>query len=188
MFEAIEFAAVAHRGQTRKSTDIPYISHPYAVALLVFNATQSEDLFIAALFHDILEDVPRDVCDAESIQRRFGSEVLEMVQMLSEDKVPGEDEKPWKERKLGYLKHLETGPEGVVLISVADKLHNLIATLNDYEEIGNELWNRFNAGSSEQLWFYESILQIASKRLPSSPIVTQLGDNVSKLQGVLTTD
>ncbi|MBI3148095.1 MAG: HD domain-containing protein [Betaproteobacteria bacterium] len=54
--QAIAFAALAHEGQTRKGTGIPYITHPVAVAGLVARYGGDDELQIAALLHDVLED------------------------------------------------------------------------------------------------------------------------------------
>ena len=53
---AFALAALVHEKQKRKSTDIPYISHPMAVAAQVSVWGGSEDQFIAALLHDVVED------------------------------------------------------------------------------------------------------------------------------------
>jgi hypothetical protein len=42
----------------------------------------------------------------------------------------------------------------VLLVSAADKVHNLRSTLDDYDEIGPGLWRRFKLSPSEQLWYY----------------------------------
>jgi (p)ppGpp synthase/HD superfamily hydrolase len=55
---AIRVATRAHEGQFRKGSDTPCIAHPMAVAMITQQYLEDEDLFIAALFHDILEDVP----------------------------------------------------------------------------------------------------------------------------------
>lgn len=53
---AIDIAARAHEGQLRKYTGEPYIVHPFAVAGLVRSVSDDEDLFVAALLHDVVED------------------------------------------------------------------------------------------------------------------------------------
>ena len=54
--EANRLAGELHRGQVRKGTAIPYISHLYAVAALVLEWGGDEDAAIAALLHDAVED------------------------------------------------------------------------------------------------------------------------------------
>ena len=54
--EAFLFAAEKHASQTRKKTDVPYISHLMSVASLVLEAGGGEDEGVAALLHDVVED------------------------------------------------------------------------------------------------------------------------------------
>src|SRR5258708_40177591 len=53
---AFRYAAEKHAGQTRKQTAVPYLSHLMAVASLVLEAGGDEDMAIAALLHDVVED------------------------------------------------------------------------------------------------------------------------------------
>ena len=53
---AFLFAAEKHAGQTRKTTTVPYIAHLMGVASLALEYGGDEDLAIAALLHDVVED------------------------------------------------------------------------------------------------------------------------------------
>ncbi len=44
-------------------------------------------------------------------------------------------------------------------VTVADKLDNVRSILADYARVGDTLWERFNAGREDQLWYYESAVQ-----------------------------
>ena len=54
--EAKELAIQAHYGQVRRYTGEPYVNHPIAVADLIASITDDEDMIIAALLHDTVED------------------------------------------------------------------------------------------------------------------------------------
>lgn len=54
--EALRYAARLHRGQLRKGTSIPYVTHLLAVAAIVGENGGTEDEVIAALLHDAVED------------------------------------------------------------------------------------------------------------------------------------
>jgi (p)ppGpp synthase/HD superfamily hydrolase len=71
---AFEFAAEKHKGQTRKASTIPYIAHLMGVASLVLEAGGDEDLAIAALLHDVVEDCGGAPMLKE-VRRRFGARV-----------------------------------------------------------------------------------------------------------------
>lgn len=87
----------------RKGTDIPYISHPCAVGMILQKAGCSEEVVIAGILHDTLEDTEtteRDLLD------RFGPVVLEIVKGCSEpDKGAS-----WEERKQHTLDELKHAP------------------------------------------------------------------------------
>ena len=68
---AFLFAAEKHKGQTRKASTIPYIAHLMGVASLVLEAGGDEDLVIAALLHDVVEDCGGGPMLKE-VRRRFG--------------------------------------------------------------------------------------------------------------------
>lgn len=78
---AFALAAKVHENQKRKGTAIPYISHPMVVASQVLVWGGTEDQFIAALLHDVLED--GGVEYAETIEADFGPNVLRIVKALS---------------------------------------------------------------------------------------------------------
>ncbi|MGP1355527.1 HD domain-containing protein, partial [Roseicyclus sp.] len=66
---ALLHARAAHAAQTRKGTAIPYISHLMAVSSLVLEAGGDEDMAIAGLLHDIIEDAGET---PESLEARYG--------------------------------------------------------------------------------------------------------------------
>lgn len=162
---AVRVAARAHRNQVRKSDGTPYIAHPVAVALLVSEYTPDEDIQIAALLHDVLEDADPEIYDAERLKADFGPRVLELVQGVSEKKTAGTAKAPWRVRKQAYLDHLEQTPEGCLFISAADKTHNIESMPADVGTRGEEYWGNFNAGAQEQVWFYTSVCDVIAARL-----------------------
>jgi len=152
--------AMHHHIEPRKGGSIPYISHLMGVSSLVFEFGGSEDEAIAGLLHDVVEDT--DV-ELDEIQTLFGNVVADIVAGCSEKKHEGGNtaERPWKTRKDEYIAHalaVETSPS-ILLVSMADKLHNVRSMIHDYRRIGDELWQRFNAdaGVDGTLWFYRSL-------------------------------
>lgn len=130
--EAFELAFLLHAEQVRKSTEIPYISHLMAVSSLVLEAAEHteffavrEDLAIAALLHDVLED-QGDKISATELKNRFGPLVFEIVNDCSDDVITfeGQQKAPWKERKQNYIRRIANKRRETQLVSCADKLHN----------------------------------------------------------------
>lgn len=62
---ALLYATHVHGGQARKGTSIPYIAHLLAVAATLLEYGGSEDMAIAGLLHDAVEDQGGEVLDTE---------------------------------------------------------------------------------------------------------------------------
>lgn len=165
--EAIEVAAQAHNGQYRKGTHTPYISHPYAVGLILMSEGCSEEVVIAGILHDTVEDTDLTL---DCIKRSFGQSIAEIVDGCSEDK-----SLRWRERKTERIEALKTASTEVCLVTSADKLHNLRTVISEYDEIGDVVWERFHGGIEAQAWYYRSILdslqtQMISKKSDKNEI------------------
>jgi GTP pyrophosphokinase len=151
---AFQFAADKHAGQTRKASTIPYVSHLMGVASLVLEAGGDEDLAIAALLHDVVEDCGGAPMLKE-IRRRFGDRVAEIVDGCTDAyEIP---KPPWRERKKSYLRRLKKENFDTRLVSAADKLNNVRSILSDYRAIGESVWSRFNGGREGTLWYYQTL-------------------------------
>src|SRR6202046_3706106 len=151
---AFQFAAEKHAGQTRKASTIPYIAHLMGVASLVLEAGGDEDLAIAALLHDVVEDCGGAPILTE-VRRRFGKRVAHVVDGCTDSDT--DPKPPWRERKENYLRHLKRADAGTRLVSAADKLNNIRSILTDYREIGESVWARFNGGRDGTLWYYRAL-------------------------------
>ena len=177
LIQAINTAAWAHRDHVRKGTDIPYVSHVVGVMHLVSQVTDDEDVLIAALFHDILEDVPEEY-SPQRMAEEFGDRVVELVRGVTKNSTLSS----WQDRSDAYLAHLREADDGSVLISAADKLHNLLSIHADLDELGDELWGRFNSGKDRQLWWYRSVADLVLERLPGNLLGEELARQVERLE------
>ncbi len=158
--EALVWAAELHEEQKRKGGDIPYVAHLLGVAAIVLEHGGDEDQAIAALLHDALEDQAHRMGPNE-IGARFGERVEQIV-VACTDGDPEEqrrrDQALWMRRKQKYIDEVATKPAEALLVSMADKLHNARAILEDYREIGEPLWSRFTTGRDGTLWYYRGLL------------------------------
>jgi GTP pyrophosphokinase len=154
---AFVFAAEKHNGQTRKASTIPYIAHLMGVTSLVLEAGGDEDLAIAALLHDVVEDCGGAPMRKE-VRRRFGQRVAKIVDGCTD--ADTDPKPPWRERKEDYLRHLKTADADTLLVSAADKLNNIRSILSDYRAVGESVWSRFNGGRDGTLWYYRTLLEI----------------------------
>jgi (p)ppGpp synthase/HD superfamily hydrolase len=151
---AFSFAANKHAGQTRKASAVPYMAHLMGVASLVLEAGGDEDLAIAALLHDVVEDCG-GVPTLKDVRRRFGSRVAKIVDGCTDSYI--EPKPPWKQRKDEYIARLRTETPETRLVSAADKLNNIRSILSDYRAIGESVWSRFNGGREGTLWYYRTL-------------------------------
>ena len=177
--EALEYAARLHETQARKGGSIPYVAHLLAVTALVLENGGDEDLAIAALLHDAVEDRGGAETLAE-IRTRFGDRVADIVEACSDtDVIP---KPPWRGRKEAYLALLQSASQDVLLVSLSDKLHNARSILMDYRVLGPALWERFNAGRDGQLWYYGELLSIFRRRSERQALVAELERVIATLE------
>ncbi|MGA2219437.1 MAG: HD domain-containing protein [Terracidiphilus sp.] len=162
---AVDYARHLHI-ERRKGTDIPYMAHLLGVAALVMAESGhapipvTEDMVIAALLHDTVEDYG-GLVRLEDVRQNFGPNVARMVEGLTDSFVEDAGSKgPWQERKEAYINRLRTEPADVQLISAADKLYNAKAILDDYRDIGPGIWSRFKRRRNEQLWYFNALLEV----------------------------
>lgn len=171
---AMAYATEQHKDQSRKSTTITYICHPFGVASLVLEAGGDEDQAIAALLHDVPED-----CGGEprlkEIAEKFGPRVEKIVRGCSDSLVDDPQEKaPWKERKEVHIKHLYDADLDTLTVTAADKAHNARSIATDLQNLGPSLWSRFNADREDILWYYESVYKVLRIKRVSPELMTPL--------------
>ncbi len=136
LLEAFEFAAMAHEGQLRKGPEhIPYISHPAVVALILAKAGFSEEVVIAGVLHDVVEDTKYTI---EEISKKFGTRVAELVMGVTED-----GKLKWKERKREYNEKIRLSDKEVKAISAADLMANRQSRLKFLRQ-GLNPWKYFD--------------------------------------------
>jgi len=180
--QALLFATRKHAGQSRKGTVVPYVAHLLSVAGLVLEAGGDEDLAIAALLHDVVEDCGGAPMLKE-IRRRFGKRVAHVVDGCTDTDL--DPKPPWRQRKEDYIAHLRTADADTRLVSAADKLHNVRSIVAIYREIGDRIWERFRGKRDGTLWYYRTLLD-EFQRKKSSPLIRELERAVIELEAVLT--
>ena len=173
VFHAIELAACAHRGQVRKGSGVPYLIHPLNVAKLLIQEGCVEEVVVAGLLHDTVEDTDMELADIEA---EFGPGVAALVAGASEpDKAA-----PWEARKQHTIDSVPQAPLEVLWIICADKLDNICSLQEDLKRIGPALWTRFNRPKPAQGRYYRSLLEGLEKRLEGA-LVEQLRAEVDSL-------
>ena len=182
--DALEFAAKKHRRQNRKGTTVPYVSHLLSVAGLVLESGGDEDLAIAGLLHDAVEDAEGISGEEMSvlIRSEFGDRVANIVDGCSDAKSsPGGSKPPWKSRKEAYIEHLKSASNDVLRVSIADKVHNARSIATDQDRFGEEVWTRFTSTSGESRWYYTSLRDIYKERISDSYLIKELDIAIARI-------
>ncbi len=180
---ALTFAWDVHGRQLRKKTGVPYMAHVMAVCALALEHGADEDVAIAALLHDAVEDSEDGAATHRRIAERFGPRVAGIVMACSDAVAePGRPKPPWRQRKEVYLRHLDADADSdVLLVSAADKVHNAGSILDALRIEGGAVWQRFTVTDPRaQLWYYTSVTEILRRRLPG-PLTDQLGSVVEEI-------
>lgn len=176
--DGLEYATKLHAQQSRKGTRVPYIAHLLGVASIVLAEGGDEEMAIAALLHDAVEDQGGKPTLRE-IERRFGKRVARLVEACTDaDTIP---KPPWKDRKTRYIEAIRHEPADARLISAADKLHNARDILADYRQHGEEVWKRFRGGREGTLWYYRALVK-AFRAAGSNRLVDELDRVVAELE------
>ena len=118
---AFEMAANAHVAQRRKSGE-PYILHPIEVArICVEEIGLGPTAVVCALLHDVVADAPTSL---QEINDRFVNKIMRIVDGLTKLDGLHESDNPQAENLSKVLKAIIVDVR-VVLIKMADRLHNL---------------------------------------------------------------
>jgi guanosine-3',5'-bis(diphosphate) 3'-pyrophosphohydrolase len=117
-WKALNFALIKYGDLKRKSGDIHYFIHPLRITLILraagFTEFDNENMMIAVLFHDLVEDTNTTL---REIENNFGKEVSSIVSEVTI---------PIKAEKEEYLKNLKNASLEAKIIKLADRLDNLI--------------------------------------------------------------
>jgi (p)ppGpp synthase/HD superfamily hydrolase len=177
---ALRRAAVSHRGQVRRGSDVPYVQHVFAVAMILDRHGFSEETVIAGLLHDSVEDTEVTLAHVEA---EFGAYVADLVSYCSEEKTDAQGVKrPWIDRKRDHLVALATAPTDARAIVLADKLHNLRSIQFDLDE-GRTVWDTFHADRGQVLWYYRAAIEVLDN---GEPTLKPLADACRALVATLT--
>jgi (p)ppGpp synthase/HD superfamily hydrolase len=183
---ALLYATYVHGGQLRKGTSTPYVAHLLAVAATVLEYEGDEDLAIAALLHDSVED-QGGKARLKDVRNRFGDRVARIVEACSDslaDTAKGEPKADWQTRKEAYIQHLRSADEDILRVSLADKVHNARAILRDLRkaDVDEKIWDRFSQRKERTLWYYHSLANVFCERLPGQ-LSNELREIVEVLEG-----
>jgi (p)ppGpp synthase/HD superfamily hydrolase len=180
---ALVLAAQAHRDQVRKVGNVPYITHVVHVSAILSRYGYPEEIVLAALLHDVVED--SDI-PLGRIETDFGPMVAEIVGALSERKLEGSVKRPWEERKAEMLDQLRQASIEAVTVKAADTLHSTRTLAADLRREGRSVWRNFSRGPGPSLQYYQSVAALVRERLGEHPLADELQESIKALAQAVT--
>jgi len=174
MKNAIRFSIKTHevyQKQKRKGKDIAYITHPMTVGTILALAGAREEVVIAGILHDTIEDsVEEKKVDEAMLLDRFGREVMEIVKSVSEDK----DCADWEERKRKAREKIKTYNQDSLLVKSADIISNVSELIDDFILGGDEIFNRFGGPKEKVVANYLKAMEMILNRWKENPLANDL--------------
>ena len=155
--QALNYAYVLHKDQYRKGAEIPYFTHLMTVAALVLENGGDEDQAIAALLHDAVED-QGGLKTLNEIRDFYGEHVAELVDGCTD--AYAHPKGPWQERKTAYINKLKSADDKILLISLADKIHNARTILLELQSGNHDIWIIFKGGKDRTIWYYQELANV----------------------------
>jgi (p)ppGpp synthase/HD superfamily hydrolase len=182
--EALGYAAGLHARQIRKRTERPYIGHLLSVTSIVIEYGGDEEMAIAALLHDAVEDQggkPR----LREIQRKYGKRVAHIVDGCTDSY--SDPKPPWIERKRAYVERVAAESDDVRLVSAADKLSNARETLHEVRVHGDAVFKRFAGKKEGTLWYYRTLIN-EFRKAGGNALLEELNRVVTELEALAGVD
>lgn len=176
--DAIKFSIKTHeiyQKQKRKGKDIAYITHPLTVGLILAHAGAHEDVIVAGILHDTVEDSTEEKkVTSVMLDERFGKNVTALVLSVTE-----QDKKlSWDERKQEALEHIAHFSHDALLVKSADIISNTSELVDDYNKDGEKVFERFAASKEKYLGHQLALMREIALRWPENPLVPNLTQNV----------
>ena len=169
--EALVWATQRHAAQVRHNTGTPYVSHLLGTCAIVLEETGDEQLAIAALLHDVLEDTGTT---RDELRERFGEDVYRTVDDCTDADQGERAGADWHERKRSHLERMAHAPDGSLLVIAADKVSSLQSLVDDLSRFGPGLFDRSAHSARELLDNYRDIHRVLAPRLGDRPVIRRL--------------
>lgn len=164
---ALTFATDLHDGQRRQSDGAPFIAHPLEVALLLAETGAEDEVVAAGVLHDTLEKTGADPAE---LSRRFGDRVATLVLAVSED----ESIASYARRKAALREQVGVAGPDAQTVFAADKVSKA-RELRSGARLASEIRRR-------RLDHYDRCLLLLEQRIPDSPLVRALAEELRVLQ------
>ncbi len=183
--KALYYAAEKHDGQYRKGTKVPFIVHPVLVAFTISKYTYNEDIIVAAILHDIIEDCDISIAELTNL---YNKNVSNMVEELSLPKSKKLEKSVWCKKKKEYISHISKASKETLTIVAVDKMVNMEAYFNYAITGQTKLLNELFGGTlQDYFWYYEKVFQVLELNIKSYPVTKDYKNTLQYYRSKLLT-
>lgn len=172
--KAIKFSIKTHeiyQKQKRKGKDVAYITHPLSVGLILSLANADEDVIIAGILHDTIEDSTTEKkVTGDMLKERFGENVAELVLSVTEK----DKNLSWEDRKKEAINHIKHFSNESLLVKSADIISNNSELIDEYIRYGDRTFDRFNSSKDNVIINYLDAIEEILSRWSGNPLKDDL--------------
>lgn len=162
--KAINFVFKAFENKKRIKEDINLAFHSISVGFMLKDIKCDEKTIISGLLHDIIEDTDYDY---EYLEKNYGYEIAQNVLKVSENISITN----WKERKVEFINKLYNENKNIILIELADKLHNLLSDYKLFIEYGNKGLETLNTSYNDNKWYYLEMKKLFNTKISNNKLL-----------------
>lgn len=175
---ALSVARRAHAGQFRQTgcDEIAFIEHLLAVAELLADHDYPDEVVAAGLLHDVAEHAK---VEPESLEARFGGEVVELVEALTEDSTIPD----YQERKKEHRERVAAAGPRAQAVFAADKTANVVVLRDAYAILGEKVDEDLPVPLDLKILVWEFDLEMLFANTPEEPVVERFADEMVGLWG-----
>lgn len=167
--EAIRFVFKAFKGKKRSKEDIELAFHSITVGYMLKDLGCSEEVVLTGLLHDIIEDT---LYDYNYIKDNYGEVIANNVFSVSEDLSIVN----WRERKEKFINDMYSKSSDIVLVELADKLHNLVSDYDLFKKYGKDALCSSNATYEDNKWYYLEMQKLFNSKLQKNKLLDRYND------------
>lgn len=167
--QALRLVVKAFENKRRIKENINMAFHSITVGFMLKNIGCDEETVLTGLLHDIIEDTAYDY---EYLKNNYGEKVADNVLAISEDMTI----KDWRQRKIAFIENLSTKNENIILVEVADKLHNLLSDYDLWKEEGNKALATLSTSYEDNKWYYLEMKKVFNARLKENSLLNRYNE------------
>lgn len=162
--KAIRLVIKAFENKKRIKEDINLSVHSITVGFMLKEMGCNEKTVVSGLLHDIIEDTDYDY---KYLEENFGKEIADNVLIVSEDM----NITNFKQRKRVFIDNMYKQNENIILIELADKLHNLLSDYDAWKIKGKDAISTLDISYDDNKWYYLEMQKLFNNKLKPNQLL-----------------